>query len=80
MKNPALGDDGGVNVGGGVERELRRRRSATRNEVLEEMALEEVVEEDAESDASAQNVVPDRNEEERAEQETVSARAIAALR
>lgn len=80
VENPALGDDGGVNVGGGVERELRRGGSEARDEVLEEVALEEAVEDDDEPEASAQGVVPDRNEGERAEQEAVSARAAAALR
>lgn len=80
VENPALGDDGGVNVGGGVERELRRGGSEARDEVLREVALEEAVEDDDEPEASAQGVVPDRNEGERAEQEAVSARAAAALR
>lgn len=71
MENLALGNDTIVNLGAMTVRYLHRRASESSEQIFDEMELQEIVDEENITNQESNQVVPNGDDGERVEQETV---------
>lgn len=72
MKNPALWNDGVVELGGGVEGEFNGRAWESGEEIFEEMDFEEIVEKVYQNSGEYEQVMPEWNKRKSLEKDQVT--------